>query len=229
MAPMKTRCALALIVLLAVTPTRAAGPTIAIDATSVTGKVSPLFYGLMTEEINHAYDGGLYAELVRNRAFLDDAQSPAHWAVVQGSGAAATIALDPAQPLNQAIPTSLRLDVTQATRGHAAGVANEGYWGIPIKPNTRYRASLYAKAAPGSNGPVTLSLQSEDGATTYATGTIAAGAPGSTRIFTCSSGLPSAAKAAGTPSTPQVPVIIGVTSISPSAIARNVSPNSNGS
>ena len=27
----------------------------------------------MTEEINHAYDGGLYAELVRNRAFLDDA------------------------------------------------------------------------------------------------------------------------------------------------------------
>ena len=55
------------------------------------------------------------------------------------------------------------------------------------------------------------------------------GPPGSTRIFTCSSGLPSASNAAGTPSTPHVPVIIGDTSISPSAIARNVSPNSNGS
>ena len=27
----------------------------------------------MTEEINHSYDGGLYAELIQNRAFLDDA------------------------------------------------------------------------------------------------------------------------------------------------------------
>ena len=56
--------------------TRAASPTIAIDAASPAGKVSPRFYGLMTEEINHAYDGGLYAELVRNRALLDDPKPP---------------------------------------------------------------------------------------------------------------------------------------------------------
>ena len=68
------------------------------------GKVSPLFYGLMTEEINHAYDGGLYAELIQNRAFLDDAAAPAHWSTVQRDGAAATIALDRSQPLNQSIP-----------------------------------------------------------------------------------------------------------------------------
>jgi hypothetical protein len=55
------------------TITRAADPTVTIDTASPSGKVSPLFYGLMTEEINHAYGGGLYAELVRNRAFLDDA------------------------------------------------------------------------------------------------------------------------------------------------------------
>ena len=76
---------------------------ITIDATSPSGKVSPLFYGLMTEEINHSYDGGLYAELVRNRAFVDDAASPAHWAAVQGDGAAATIALDTGQPLNDTL------------------------------------------------------------------------------------------------------------------------------
>ena len=71
----------------------------------------------MTEEINHAYDGGLYAELVQNRAFLDDAAAPAHWSVVQGDGAAAAIALDTSQPLNDTIRTSLRLDVTQASSG----------------------------------------------------------------------------------------------------------------
>jgi alpha-N-arabinofuranosidase len=40
----------------------AAGPSITIDAVSPDGKVSPLSFALMTEEINHSYDGGLYAE-----------------------------------------------------------------------------------------------------------------------------------------------------------------------
>ena len=103
------------LLVLTMTSTRAASPTIAIDATSPAGKVSPLFYGLMTEEINHAYDGGLYAELVRNRAFLDDAQTPVHWSVVQGNGCRHAIALDPANRSTRRFRTSLRLDVTQAS------------------------------------------------------------------------------------------------------------------
>jgi len=161
-----------LLLFAAATSTRAAGPTITIDAGSSSANVSRLFYGLMTEEINHSYDGGLYAELVRNRAFLDDAGSAAHWAAVQGDGAAAAIALDKSQPLNDTLPTSLRVEVTQASKGHAAGVANEGYWGIPVKPDTRYHASFYAKAAPGFGGPVTVSIQSNDGTTTFASGTV---------------------------------------------------------
>jgi alpha-N-arabinofuranosidase len=152
---------------------RGANPTIVIEAGSPAGKVSPTLYGLMTEEINHSYDGGLYAELVRNRAFLDDKTSPAHWSLVQPDGAAATMALDPREPLNQVIGTSLRLEVRQASPGHAAGIANEGYWGIPVRPGTRYRASLYAKAAPGFSGPLTVSIESEDGKTTYASGRVA--------------------------------------------------------
>jgi alpha-N-arabinofuranosidase len=151
---------------------RAADPTIAIDAGSPTGKVSPLLYGLMTEEINHAYDGGLYAELVRNRAFLDDNTSPAHWSIVQGDGAAARMTLDPSTPLSDAIATSLRLDVAQASPGHEAGIANEGYWGIPVRPNARYRASFFAKAAAGFTGSVIVSMQSDDGRTTYASAAV---------------------------------------------------------
>ena len=62
--------------------------------------------------------------------------------------------------------------MTQAAAGHPAGVANEGYWGIPVKPNTRYRASFYAKAAPGFSGPIAVSIQSTDGKTIYASGTV---------------------------------------------------------
>jgi alpha-N-arabinofuranosidase len=165
---MRARWALPFVLVFGLTITRAASPTVTIDTASPSGKVSPLFYGLMTEEINHAYDGGLYAELVRNRAFLDDATAPAHWSLVQAAGSTATMALDPKEPLNTIIATSLRLTVTQASTGHAAGIANEGYWGIPVKPNTRYRASFYAKASPGFTGPIAVSIQSDDGATTYA-------------------------------------------------------------
>ncbi len=144
-----------------------AGPSFTIDATRSTGNVSPKLYGLMTEEINHSYDGGLYAELIRNRAFLDDNNSPANWSAVKDDASAASIALDPANPLNENIPTSLRLTVTQATQAHPAGVANSGYWGIPVHPQNQYRASLWAKAEAGFTGPLSVSIVSEDGRTVY--------------------------------------------------------------
>src|SRR5450631_1865400 len=106
---------------------------LSIDTTKTAHSVSPMHYGLMTEEINHSYDGGLYAELIRNRAFLDDARAPAHWSVAQGNGSAAQIALDHEQPLNSALHTSLRLEVSAASPEAPAGVANDGYWGIPVK------------------------------------------------------------------------------------------------
>jgi alpha-N-arabinofuranosidase len=146
----------------------AANPTVAIDASHPTGKVSPRLYGLMTEEINHSYDGGLYAELIRNRAFLDDASTPTHWSVVTNGGSEATISLDPATAFNDKLTTSLRLTVTKADKKQPAGVANSGYWGIPVLPNTRYRATLLAKSAPGFDGPITISIVSDDSNVVYA-------------------------------------------------------------
>jgi alpha-N-arabinofuranosidase len=156
------------LVVAALATSRAAEVTLTVDARKPVAKVSPMLYGLMTEEINYCYDGGLYAELLRNRAFLDDAKTPAHWTAVQANGAAASIALDPSQPLNAAIPTSLRLDVKSASPSAAAGVANAGYWGIPVKADTRYRASFFAKAGAGFSGPATLAIESLDGATVFA-------------------------------------------------------------
>src|ERR1039457_3446996 len=104
-------------------------PVLRIDA----GKPGPavgLRYGLMTEEINFSYDGGLYGELVRNRSFKEDPKDPVHWSLVQEGGAAASMALDAAQPFNSTIATSLKLTITEAGGKQRAGIANEGFWGI---------------------------------------------------------------------------------------------------
>ena len=150
----------------------AAAPSFTVDAGHPSGKVSPRLYGLMTEEINHCYDGGLYAELIRNRAFLEDARTPVHWSAVSDEGSGAAIALDATDSYNGKLTTSLRLKVDKAARGHPAGVANSGYWGIPVHPNTRYRVSLLVRSDPGFSGPLAVSIVGEDGKLVYARETI---------------------------------------------------------
>jgi alpha-N-arabinofuranosidase len=130
-----------------------ADPSLTVHLDDVKAKISPTLYGLMTEEINHAYDGGLYAELIQNRVFLDDATTPVHWSVLPGDKPGA-IALDSVQPLSAALPTSLRLD--GPTR-----VENDGFWGVALRPATKYRASLYARGDEGTS--ITLQLTGADG------------------------------------------------------------------
>ncbi len=60
-------------------PTPAVSPVdtvLKIDANKITGKVIPMLYGLMTEEINFAYEGGLYGELIRQPLLQVDAVVP---------------------------------------------------------------------------------------------------------------------------------------------------------
>ena len=130
--------------------------TLEIDASDAIAKASPIHYGLMTEEINFSYDGGLYAELVRNRNFRNHPEKPEHWSAT-GS---AIIELDPSEPYNEAIPASLRLEA----RAAGDGVANEGYWGIPVHPSTSYRARLHVKG----DGRLKVSIVSKDGTKVYA-------------------------------------------------------------
>jgi alpha-L-arabinofuranosidase len=161
------------------TPGTGAEPgSLTIKADQPGAKIAPMFYGLMTEEINHSYDGGLYAELIQNRIFKDgtwarraysppDPTNPPHWSVAASGSAEGAITLDTSSPVNKtALTTSLRLDVKG--RGGRIGVANHGFWGIPVQPNTTYRASLYARASENIKGPLTLTIESIDGSTVYA-------------------------------------------------------------
>ena len=147
-------------------------PVLRIDAAQVVAPVSPVFSGMMTEEINHSYDGGLYGELIQNRVFKDDATEPVHWSLVRNDGAAGSIALDFTNALNEQLPVCLLLDVSAASKASRAGVANDGFWGISVKPGTRYHATFYAKAAAGFMGPVSVTIESADGATIFARGQV---------------------------------------------------------
>jgi len=136
-------------------------PVITIKADQVTAHVSPTLYGLMTEEINFSYEGGLYGELIRNRTFADvhGAPSADYWTTVGG----AVMTPDAATPLNDTLKASLKIDATKATGAEPAGISNEGFWGIAAHAHTTYHASVYAKAAPGFKGPLTLTLKGTDG------------------------------------------------------------------
>lgn len=125
--------------------------------------VNPTQFGAFLEEINHSGDGGVYAELVRNRDLKESSSSPVYWSAVQSQGASASIALDTSQPLNTANPVSLKLSVASLPSGGRAGIANDGYWGVPVTPATTYHLSFYAKAGTGFAGPLTASLESGSG------------------------------------------------------------------
>jgi len=105
--------------------------------------VSPTLYGLMTEEINYSYDGGLYAEMVRNRAFNNRWPRFEYWtAIAQGT---ATVKMEDGDTgPSTALPKSMKLEVSGVSAGQEAGVANDGYWGMAVLPGTTYSGSFYA-------------------------------------------------------------------------------------
>ena len=136
-------------------------------------RIDPLFYGLMTEEINFSYDGGLYAELIRNRAFRDDPKTPVNWSVVKDGGGEGTISLEQNSVPNTALTTALKLEASSVPGKGRVGAANEGYWGIPVKPDTTYRVSFWAKGDSRAKGPLAVSLEGTDGRTVWAKATVA--------------------------------------------------------
>jgi len=68
---------------------------------------SPMQYGIMFEDINHSGDGGIYAELIQNRAFQGNANLNA-WSAVGG----ASLSLTTANPLSSALPTSVQVSAS---------------------------------------------------------------------------------------------------------------------
>lgn len=145
-------------------------------------------YGIFFEDINHAADGGLYAELLQNRDFeyarvpegmvwTDDStitnpqgwteryrrpDDLCAWSLVEEGGAVGRMSLERAHPLHPTNGRSLRLEISTVAGGRV-GVANDGYWGVPVRANARYRVSFYARKDPQFDGVLTARLESKTG------------------------------------------------------------------
>lgn len=71
-------------------------------------------------------------------------------------------------PPGSALPSSLRLTALAASAGSRVGLANLGFWGIPVRPGTSYRASFYARVDAESPRVVTLAVENPDGSAAFA-------------------------------------------------------------
>lgn len=170
-------------------PAWAGSATIDIGADQAGPKLNPRLYGIFLEEINHGVDGGLYGELIANRAFEDSrppegftlkdgrwksaqgwdsgfnvkpGQTP-RWSLVRDGAAQGTMHLETAGGLNDRTPYCLRLDIADPSGGRI-GVANEGFWGIGVTRGEAYDLRLFARSAEGFAGPLTVALEDASGA-----------------------------------------------------------------
>ncbi|MDE3198462.1 MAG: alpha-N-arabinofuranosidase, partial [Acidobacteriota bacterium] len=149
-----------------------------VDLNSPKAAVSPTLYGLMTEEINYSYDGGLYAEMIRNRTFRSDWTGVLNWFPVEKGNASAKIGIDMKTGPSAALTTSGKLEVTKADASNPGGVLNEGYWGFAIRPNTRYTGSFFARSETDAQLPVKVALVADDTGKTLASTSVSVAGTG---------------------------------------------------
>ncbi len=121
---------IALLAATAATPASFAQANLSIELKQPKAAVSPTLYGLMTEENNYSYDGGLYAELVHNRTFRSDWSGILNWYLVEKGSSSAKMSVDNKTGPSTALTTSAKLEVTKADPSSPAGFINEGYWGM---------------------------------------------------------------------------------------------------
>ena len=127
--------------------------------------ISSNLFGIFFEEINFAGDGGLYAEMVRDRSFYNSA-GPDYWTLVTQGTATGSMSVVANRPLNTNVPNSLML--TKQSGTGSVGAANSGYWGMAVQSNATYDLSFYAAGTNGFTMPVNVRLESADGSQVYA-------------------------------------------------------------
>lgn len=113
-----------------------------VRANKIGAPIQSTMYGIFFEDINFAADGGLYAELVKNRSF----EFPQH---LMGWKSFGNVALENDGPFKRN-PHYVRLTYTGHRDKHT-GLDNEGFFGIGLHKNAEYRFSVWARTAPDAS------------------------------------------------------------------------------
>lgn len=120
--------------------------TLKISADQPGARISPALWGIFFEDINFGADGGLYAELVKNRSF-DFPEPLMGWSRISPSHARGELSIEHDSPFAPANPNYLRI----ASRATAPfGVANEGFRGMGVRQGEAYHFSAQVRSVSGS-------------------------------------------------------------------------------
>ncbi|MDR3188289.1 MAG: carbohydrate binding domain-containing protein [Prevotellaceae bacterium] len=122
----------------------------AVDVKKPGAAIQPTMYGLFFEDINYGADGGLYAELVKNRSF----EFPQRLMAWKTFGTVEVLSDGPFERN----PHYIRLSGPGHAHKHT-GVENEGYFGMGVKQGEAYRFSVWARIAQDAPAPSKIRVE----------------------------------------------------------------------
>lgn len=143
----------AAVILFSVTALQAQTNRMVIETGKPGAAIQPTMYGVFFEDINYAADGGLYAELVKNRSF----EFPQNFMGWKTFGA---VELRNDGPFERN-PHYVRLAYAGHDHKHT-GLENEGFFGIGVKAGEQYRFSVWARVPDGGTGAIRVELVDTD-------------------------------------------------------------------
>jgi alpha-L-arabinofuranosidase len=132
---------------------------ILVNAIKPVAEIKSTMWGIFFEDINFAADGGIYAEMVKNRSF-EFYKPRTGWKVDVASKDSSHFLILNHGLLNETNPRFARVTLIEGTG--KLGIVNSGFRGMGIKQNVRYFFSIQA-SSPGSNIILHIELLSEKG------------------------------------------------------------------
>ena len=153
---MKTAKLLSLFLMLGVS--FSAGATLTVNVDHPGAQINPAMWGVFFEDINFGADGGLYAELVKNRGF-EFPEPLMGWMKINPSLSKGDIAVRTDAPFNEANPHYVRI---QSEAEAPLGLSNEGFRGIGVRRGEAYTFSAEVRGVSG-NPKLSVRLYGGDG------------------------------------------------------------------
>ncbi|GFE80589.1 hypothetical protein GCM10011487_25890 [Steroidobacter agaridevorans] len=139
--------------------------------------ISPDLMGVFFEDLNHAGDGGLYAELVQNRSFefsateQSDWNNLTFWTLAPRGAAKGNVVVEQAWPVHENNPHYAVLE-TLVAAPEGVALANSGFQGVFVQAGEQYEVSLFGRSLyvgerwknPAQGAlPLSVRLESADG------------------------------------------------------------------
>ena len=136
----------------------ASAVTIEVQADRPGANINPAMWGIFFEDINFGADGGLYAELVKNRGF-EFPDPMMGWSKLSPSLARGQLSIHDEHPFSTANPHYLRIESEAQI---PFGVANEGFRGMGVRQGAAYNFSAQIRRVAGS-AALHIELYGSDG------------------------------------------------------------------